>query len=376
MGPASAHRQLQPGPAVGHLGGVPPPGAPRPDHVRPDDRRVLDLHRHPGHPAGHLRDLRRDRGQTLRRHARRHDHPDRGPGRHGRRPAAGRDHERRRGHLRRLRPVPDHPADRVRLPGRAGRRHRRRHPPGHRRPRQGRPLSIGLLGNAADVFPAMLAKQRPDRHRHRPDLRPRPADLPAPGRRLRGHGRPARRGPGGLHRPSPRVDGRPRRRHGRLPRRRRRGLRLRQLHPRRGRTGRLPAGVRLPRLRPGLHPAAVLRGQGPVPLGRAVRRPRRTSPPPTRPSSSCSRRTRPWPGGSGWPRRRSTSRACPPGSAGSATASGTWPACASTRWWPSGTLQAPIVLGRDHLDCGSVASPYRETEAWPTAPTRSPTGRC
>jgi urocanate hydratase len=28
-----------------------------------------------------------------------------------------------------------------------------------------------------------------------------------------------------------------------------------------------------------------------------------------------------------------------------------------------GELKAPIVLGRDHLDCGSVASPYRETEA-------------
>ena len=27
-----------------------------------------------------------------------------------------------------------------------------------------------------------------------------------------------------------------------------------------------------------------------------------------------------------------------------------------------GTLQAPIVIGRDHLDTGSVASPYRETE--------------
>jgi urocanate hydratase len=27
-----------------------------------------------------------------------------------------------------------------------------------------------------------------------------------------------------------------------------------------------------------------------------------------------------------------------------------------------GTLRAPIVIGRDHLDCGSVASPYRETE--------------
>ena len=29
----------------------------------------------------------------------------------------------------------------------------------------------------------------------------------------------------------------------------------------------------------------------------------------------------------------------------------------------SGKIQAPIVIGRDHLDTGSVASPYRETEA-------------
>ncbi|MBO0828569.1 MAG: urocanate hydratase [Streptosporangiales bacterium] len=29
----------------------------------------------------------------------------------------------------------------------------------------------------------------------------------------------------------------------------------------------------------------------------------------------------------------------------------------------SGEVAAPIVMGRDHLDCGSVASPYRETEA-------------
>jgi urocanate hydratase len=29
----------------------------------------------------------------------------------------------------------------------------------------------------------------------------------------------------------------------------------------------------------------------------------------------------------------------------------------------SGELTAPVVIGRDHLDCGSVASPYRETEA-------------
>lgn len=29
----------------------------------------------------------------------------------------------------------------------------------------------------------------------------------------------------------------------------------------------------------------------------------------------------------------------------------------------SGEVKAPIVIGRDHLDCGSVASPHRETEA-------------
>jgi urocanate hydratase len=29
----------------------------------------------------------------------------------------------------------------------------------------------------------------------------------------------------------------------------------------------------------------------------------------------------------------------------------------------SGRVKAPLVIGRDHLDCGSVASPYRETES-------------
>jgi urocanate hydratase len=32
-----------------------------------------------------------------------------------------------------------------------------------------------------------------------------------------------------------------------------------------------------------------------------------------------------------------------------------------------GRLKAPVVIGRDHLDCGSVASPYRETEGMPDA---------
>lgn len=29
----------------------------------------------------------------------------------------------------------------------------------------------------------------------------------------------------------------------------------------------------------------------------------------------------------------------------------------------AGTVEAPVVIGRDHLDCGSVASPFRETES-------------
>ena len=46
-----------------------------------------------------------------------------------------------------------------------------------------------------------------------------------------------------------------------------------------------------------------------------------------------------------------------------ATASATRPGWRSTTWSPRGEVSAPIVIGRDHLDCGSVASPYRETEA-------------
>ncbi len=35
----------------------------------------------------------------------------------------------------------------------------------------------------------------------------------------------------------------------------------------------------------------------------------------------------------------------------------------STSWWRAAWSRAPIVIGRDHLDAGSVASPNRETEA-------------
>ena len=44
---AGADRQLEPGPAMGQLGDVPRARRRRADDVRPDDRRLVDLHRHP-----------------------------------------------------------------------------------------------------------------------------------------------------------------------------------------------------------------------------------------------------------------------------------------------------------------------------------------
>jgi len=46
--PARAHRQLQPGRPLVELGALPRAREAGPDHVRPDDRRKLDLHRDAG----------------------------------------------------------------------------------------------------------------------------------------------------------------------------------------------------------------------------------------------------------------------------------------------------------------------------------------
>ena len=81
---------------VGDLGGLPRARAGRADDVRPDDRGVVDLHRHPGHPAGHVRDVRRGGPPALRRVAARDRDPDRRARRDGRRPAAGGHDERGR----------------------------------------------------------------------------------------------------------------------------------------------------------------------------------------------------------------------------------------------------------------------------------------
>ena len=100
---ARAHRQRAARAGVGDLGELPRPRASRPHDVRADDRRQLDLHRQPGHRAGHVRNAGGRRPAPFRRHAVRPARRHRRARRHGWRPAAGGGDERRRGAGRRSR---------------------------------------------------------------------------------------------------------------------------------------------------------------------------------------------------------------------------------------------------------------------------------
>ena len=88
----------------------------------------------------------------------------------------------------------------------------------------------------------------------------------------------------------------------------------------------------------------------------------RTSRRPTTLRSRCSPTTRRCAAGSGW-----RANASLPGTAGAnllarLRRAGAVRPGASTSWCAAATSKAPIVIGRDHLDAGSVASPNRETE--------------
>ena len=139
-------------------------------------------------------------------------------------------------------------------------------------------------------------------------------------------------------------------------------FRLRQQHPP-GRQGRRPRKrLRLPGLRAGLHPPAVLPRHRPVPLGGPLRRsgrhlqdrrqgqgtdPRQHAP------AQLARHGRERIAFQGLP-----ARICWVG-LGDRHRLG----LAFNEMVRTGELKAPIVIGRDHLDSGSVASPNRETEA-------------
>ena len=121
-----------------------------------------------------------------------------------------------------------------------------------------------------------------------------------------------------------------------------------------------------PGLRAGVHPAAVLRGQGAVPLGRALGRSRPTS------RATDAAVLDALPGRTRRSRRWIDARAASASQFQGLPARICWLGYgerakrrprASTSSCARGKVKAPIVIGRDHLDCGSVASPNRETEA-------------
>jgi hypothetical protein len=188
------------------------------------------------------------------------------------------------------------------------------------------------LGNCAEVLPELVRRgEHPDivtdqTSAHDELTATSPTASPSPGPR------PARARPAGLHRAqrrtpwastSPRCERCSARRH---------RLRLWQQHPRPGGEGRRRRRLRDQGLHPALHPPALLLGQGPLPLGRALGRPAKDIHAPTARSSSCSPTKARCAAGSSSRSATSSSRASRAGSAGSATASATAPACFSTSW--------------------------------------------
>ena len=320
--PARAHRQFAARAALGDLGRVPQARGARPDDVRPDDRRELDLHRHPGHPPGDVPDVRGRRGDALRlARPARSDDSHRGPGRHGRRAAAGGDDGRRRDPVHRRRSLADRAATRDPLSGRGVRLGR-----GRRRTRaERRCRGTCALGRRARERGRDRARPRSARRglrpRDRPDGRPRPAERLRARRALgRRGGRAARSRPRRVPAAGVGVHCAPRRGHARVRPGRELCFRLRQQPSGGGATGRHRGRVHIPGLCPGLYPAALLPRHRPFPLGRALwgsgrhrsdRRGAARALPGRPPSAALARR---------WPRSGSRSRASRRASAGSATA--------------------------------------------------------
>ena len=277
------------------------------------------------------------RPPALRRLARRPAHRHRRPRRHGRRPAARRDHERGGLPGGRGRPLADraparHPLSRPVAPDiptaveqALAARDRRE------------AISIAVEANAVDLLEHLLATglvpdaltDQTSAHDALHGYVPHGISF-AEALRLRVDD------PQGLHRALDGLDGRPRARHARPP-----GARARSPST----TATTCAGRRWRPARRGPSTSAAScrcssgrcsargRGRSAGPCSPAIRR---TSRRPTRRSSPPSRRTRRWRAGSAWPASASPSRGCRRASAGSATASAPRPGRCSTSWWRRG----------------------------------------
>ena len=323
----------------------------------------------PGDPAGHLRVLRRDRPAPLRRLARRDDHAHRRARRHGRRPAAGGHDERRRRALHRGRPrrasarrletryldeEADDLEDAIARCARAKARAPRRSASALvRQRRRRRPRAAATAGFAADIVTDQTSAHDP-------------LVGYVPGRAL------ARRGRRPARAATPTSYVAPRRGR-RWPRHCARWSASRTPAPRSSTTATACAreaqlgGFERAFDYPGFVPAYIrplfCEGKGPFRWVALSGDPADIAATDRAVLEEFPERRGARAAGSGWPASGSPSRVCRRASAGSATASGTGSGCASTRWSAAASVSAPIVIGRDHLDSGSVASPYRETEA-------------
>ena len=297
---------------------------------------------------------------------RRHPHPHRRLRRDGRRAAARRHDERRRLPDRRRRPAAAAAPGRAPLPRRGGRRPRRRGRAGRCRPRRSAArCPSGSSATAPRCFPELLRRgvrrstSSPTRPRAHDPLSYLPEGVDARGLARLRRGASPRSSPTG---PARRWPGTSRRWSGSWTPAPRSSTTATRSATRPG-SGGYDRAFDFPGFVPGLHPAAVLRGQGPVPLGRAVRRPRghrrhrpgRARPVPRqRPPAPVDPRR----AGSG-----SRSRGCRPGSAGSATASATRPGCGSTRWSPPARSRRRSSSAATTSTAARSPRPYRETEA-------------
>ncbi len=196
--------------------------------------------------------------------------------RHGRRAAARRDDGGALLPRRRDRSDAHRQAARDPLRRRA---HRRSRQGARRRPRLGRrgpPALVRDVRQRRRRVPGAGAPRRHARPRHRADRRARSAHrLRPPGITLNEAASLRERDPEGLHRVRQARHARRGRGHAGDGEARGRGVRLRQQPPHLRQGGGLRARLRHPRLRPRLRARALLPGQGPVPLGGALRRPGR-----------------------------------------------------------------------------------------------------
>ena len=289
---------------------------------------LLDLHRHPGHPAGHLRDLRGAGAAALRRLAATAGVvAHRRPRRHGRRAAAGRDHERgRRARASRSIRAAHRAPPRDALP----------------RPHDGRPRRGARLGargrrrrarRSRSAWSATPPRSSPSwsRRGERLDVvtdqtsRPRRAERLRPGRAHAGRALPscARATPTTTSSGLDGLDGRARPGHARRSSERGAitfdyGNNIRAAGPDRP-ASRTPSTSRASCPRTSARCSARARARSAGWRSRAIRR---TSAAPTEAVLELSRTTRASHAGSAWPASGSPSRACPRASAGWATASG------------------------------------------------------